>query len=139
MIDSFGTIMYSKVYGGSSEDAFVRIIHTQNGGYLALGNFRSDDGSLPNNSGEYDGRAFRFSSSLDSIWSNNYGMVANSDEKLVDAVAIDKGDILMAGITDFSKKERFGNSDFWLLRTNSLGEQYLIFRTYQLPTLALII
>jgi hypothetical protein len=52
--DRHGVIEWEKTYGGSMHDYCMSICKSHDGGYVAVGSTRSDDGDIPLNQGELD-------------------------------------------------------------------------------------
>ncbi|PLW98938.1 MAG: hypothetical protein C0594_17715 [Marinilabiliales bacterium] len=99
-VDSFGSEIYTKKYGGTSDDFLNKIIHTNNGGYLIAGTSKSSDNDLPGNNGQNDIWLLRLGSSMETVWSYNYG--GPGYDEALDVLALDDGSFLVSGSTNSS-------------------------------------
>jgi len=71
--DSNGNKIWTKNYGGSSEDRLMAVTKTNDGNYMAAGYSRSNNYDIPGNNGVHDLILFKFDKDGNKIWIKNYG------------------------------------------------------------------
>ena len=72
--DSSGTVVWKKTFGGTSDDEFMGIATTTDGGYIVVGDSSSTDGDLAGlNSGPRDAIIVKYDSSGTVLWNKNFG------------------------------------------------------------------
>ena len=95
-IDSVGTLIWQKSYGGSDNEEAESVIQTLDGGYLVVGYSNSDDYDVANNNGYSDVWVLKLSASGNLEWSkvigdnrNNiaYSVVQDNDSFLYISIA----------------------------------------------------
>jgi len=103
-LDSNGTVMWQKTYGGSSYDGAYSIQQTQDGGYIVAGSFGGDAWVL------------KLNSSGNVQWQKTYG--GSSYDFAHSIQQTEDGGYIVAGET-----ESFGAGgyDFWVLKLDSSG------------------
>ncbi|MBP6574704.1 MAG: T9SS type A sorting domain-containing protein [Flavobacteriales bacterium] len=67
-LDANGSTQWQRQFGGSENDELIDIITTTDGGYLAVGESRSNDGDLTENFGSNDGWVVKLDSNGDILW-----------------------------------------------------------------------
>lgn len=70
-----GNIEWLKTYGGSFDDAFISIIQSQDGNFIAAGYSESNDNDVHGNHGAYDVWLVKTDTTGNIIWSKCYGTV----------------------------------------------------------------
>jgi hypothetical protein len=111
-IDSIGKQIWSKTYGGTGDDSIYAVAQTNDGGY-ALAGYTQSYGA-----GSYDFWLTKTDSLGNSLWTKTYGGTA--DDYALSLVNLPNGGYAIGGYTESSGS---GNGDFWLVRTNSDGNQ----------------
>jgi hypothetical protein len=128
-INSIGNIEWQKTIGGNGTDAIQDIKQTKDGGYILAGISSSDisgdkTDSIRGNSGFEDYWIIKINSLGNIEWQKVYGG-SNSDFLKSINLTIDGGYILggkSSSPISGEKSENFrGQSDYWILKVNSLG------------------
>ncbi len=109
--DSSGDTMWTRTYGGTDDDCGYSVAQTSDGDYLMVAETRSYG------AGETDAWLLKTDSLGDTMWTRVYGG-ARRDECYSLALTPDGGCII-AGLT---RSFAAGESDLWLLKTDSLGD-----------------
>jgi hypothetical protein len=109
--DSSGDTMWTRTFGGADDDCGYSVAQTSDGGYILVAETRSSG------AGETDAWLLKTDSSGDTLWTRVYGGV-RSDECYSLALAADGGYIIAGSTRSFAA----GESDVWLLKTDSLGD-----------------
>jgi hypothetical protein len=108
--DSGGTVIWSKIYGGNSQDDFHQVYKTNDGGFLMSGTSRSSGALEPNM------WLMKTNSSGDSTWSKTYGG-DNHDHGYSAVQTADGGYIFVGYTSSFG----FNGEDAYVVKTNSAG------------------
>ncbi len=108
--DSFGDSLWTRRYGGNTEEVAVRLMATSDGGY-ALAGWTNSFGA-----GARDGWLLKTNASGDSLWSQTYG--GTNTEYVYDAIKTSDDGFLLAGRTS---SYGAGLADAWVVKTDSLG------------------
>jgi hypothetical protein len=121
------TLLWSKTYGGSSDDRGADIITTNDDGFALLGYSKSDNGDVTLNAGAQDFWILKISNNGDILWQKTFGYTgADSGTALLQTQ--DNG-FLITGVLDVSASGGQGNSksakhaggDVWALKLASTG------------------
>ncbi|MFZ7116406.1 MAG: T9SS type A sorting domain-containing protein [Bacteroidota bacterium] len=72
-INSSGTILWRRTYGGSEREIPGKILQTSDGGYIFCGSSQSFDHDVSNNYGGYDVWVVKINSTGGIVWEKNYG------------------------------------------------------------------
>jgi hypothetical protein len=115
---SSGSLMWSRTYGGSSEDRATAVRQTGDGGY-AIAGYTQCYGA-----GYYDFYLIKTSSTGDTLWTRTYG--GSGGEFAYAMETTDDGGFALAGLTNSFGA---GFNDMYLVRTNGSGDT-LWTRTY---------
>ena len=121
-IDSNGTLLWQKTFGGSNAEVAYAIGSTADGGYIVAGSTLSANGDVVGNHGSDDVWVIKLNSSGNLIWKKCYGG-SGSDA----AYAMDKtsdGGAILAGYTKSSNGNVTGNhlsGDYWILKIDRNG------------------
>ncbi len=106
-LDADRNIEWQKSFGGSDRDALTSIVQTNDGGYIAAGSTRSNDGDVKNNHGDIDCWVIKLKSNGSIQWKKTYGGSrydeANSIQQTVD------GGFVIAGSTSSNDGDVTGN------------------------------
>jgi len=118
--DSGGTVIWSKIYGGNSQDDFHQAFETTDNGFLLSGTSRSSGALEPNM------WLVKTDASGDSVWSQTYGG-DNHDHGYGAVQTLDGGYIFVGYSSSFG----FNSEDAFVVKTNSIGEisDYLTYVT----------
>ncbi|MBP6334432.1 MAG: T9SS type A sorting domain-containing protein [Bacteroidia bacterium] len=109
--DSGGTVLWTKNYGGNSQDDFHQINHTLDGGFILSGTTRS--------SGPFDPNLWivKTTANGDSIWSRTYG--GDNNDHGYCAIATSDGGYLTVGYTG---SFAFNAEEAYVIKSNGIGE-----------------
>ena len=110
--------------GGSKNESGQCIVDTSDGGYAVLGYTQSMDGDVANKTdSSYDFWLLKFNAVGQQQWQNIYG--GSDDERGQEIITTVDGGFAIVGSSksnDGDVSENSGSSDFWILKTNSLGD-----------------
>ncbi len=109
---SLGSPVWSRTFGGAGDEWAFSVIQTGDGGY-ALTGYTNSTGA-----GNMDAWLVKTDSSGNELWSKTYGGIGY--EWASSVIQTGDGGYVLAGTTNSS---RDGNYDFWLVKTDSLGNQ----------------
>jgi hypothetical protein len=124
-MDDQGNRIWSKTYGGSSDDHFTSFITMPDGGSVVTGYSASNNGDVPGNKGETDVWILRLNNSGTVLWKKNFG---GSNYDMAHAIAATPdGGIAITGTTesndgDLAGMGHHGLKDMWVLKLNSNGD-----------------
>ncbi len=109
-IDTSGTELWSKSFGGNGSDIFNKVIPLALGGYLAVG-YTNSFGA-----GNYDGIVVKFDASDKIVWSKTFGGTGN--DRIYTVLELSDRSLLISGYT-----ESFGVQlrDIMLIKLNNNG------------------
>jgi len=110
--DSLGNVQWNKTYGGVSGDGARSVIQSVDGGYALAGETASFG------SGSNDFWLVKTNSTGDMKWNRTYGGGVNDFSQSM-AQTSDRGYVLAGFTNSFGA----GGSDFWLVKTDSLGKE----------------
>lgn len=108
---AFGQITFQKTYGGIAGGVGYSVEQTTDGGYIIVGSSYSASGVAP------DIFLVKTNSNGDSVWTKTYGG-ADIDEANCVHQTFDGGYIICGSTFSFG----VGNSDVYLIRTDSVGD-----------------
>ncbi len=125
--DAQGDTLWTKAYGGSAIDYGRDIRPTADGGYIAVGESRSNDGYVHGHKGttsSYDAWVLKLNASGDTVWTRSYGGAAADGANLVRQTQ--DGGYLIGGYTASSTDDLDGTTATgnygWVLRLNAQGD-----------------
>ncbi len=130
-----GTILWNKVYGGSSDDKATSIKKTNDGGYIVSGYSRSDDGDVSENSGFHDYWIVKLDGTGNLQWEKSFGY-PGSDQAL-NVLQTSDGGYFTTGFLDVTASNGEGNDtrgtlhgvgEYWGIRMDANGNK--IWRNY---------
>jgi hypothetical protein len=113
-LDHDGTIMWQRCLGGSSDDVAQRIRQTSDGGYIAAGWSRSDDGDVSGNHGSMDCWIVKIDANGSPVWQRCLG--GSGDDSAQSIQQTSDGWYILAGWTDSNDGDVRGNhgsADAW--------------------------
>lgn len=117
-----GIAEWEKTFGGTGDDKANFIFQLKNHQYLVAGNEYSCERNFKTNHGFADGWVIKLSRIGTMIWQKFFGGSEYDDFKV--AMESPDGGYLFAGNTcssDGDVKQNHGNSDYWIIKTDSNG------------------
>lgn len=123
--DRLGKIQWQKTYGGSDYEQANSIQQTKDGGYVACGWTRSNDGDVKGNQGNYDFWVIKLDSSGTLKWQRSLGGSGGDLAYSIEQTK-DKGYIVAGGTTSKDGQVTglhgtIGKEDFWVVKLNASG------------------
>lgn len=121
--NSNGEIEWERNFGGSGDDSISSIIK-ESDGFILGGQSNSTDGEVGSNNGENDIWLFKINNDGDVLWFHSYG---GSETENVQSIRKSKtGGYIICANSRSSDGDisgtNFGLQDYWIVRTNNLGE-----------------
>ena len=116
-IDNQGAVVWEQSFGGSAFDDVHSIKATPDGGYLLVGNSKSNDGDLNQNFGENDFWLLKTDANGTLEWQQNFG--GSGLDFAFDAIAINNDEFIIVGETasiDFPGVVNKGGQDLVILK-----------------------
>ena len=121
-LNSFGTIVWQKVLGGSGTETAYSIQQTSDGGYIVAGNSSSADGDITGNLGEYDYWVVKLDINGNITWQKSLGGSDNDNAYSIQQTS--DGGYVVAGQTnsfDGYVTGNHGSTDCWIVKLTSAG------------------
>jgi hypothetical protein len=125
-LNSAGTIIFQKTFGGSLDETANSVMPTTDGGYIVAGNAESTNGDVTGNHGGYDAWILKLSAAGIIEWKKTFGGSgeehANAVRQLVD------GGYVIAGVGESTDGDLAGagytgtGGDCWVLKLNASGD-----------------
>ena len=127
--DSIGNIIWSKMYGGSSEDFLYSICKTNDGNFVLGGFSRSNDGDVGFNNGSADYWVIKVDSAGNLLWSKTYGG-SSMDYCFRVRETLDHSLVMIGYTVSYDSgfactQNQIGNSQDWLVKLDSTGNLLL--------------
>jgi len=122
-INSIGTIMWKKNYGGSSYDSLLGIESTIDGGYILAGGSQSSDGDITINKGRSDFWIIKIDAIGNLVWEKSYGG-SNFDAAFGGIKKTSSGDFIIAGESNSIDGDVTGNNNTlngWVIKIDANG------------------
>lgn len=122
-LDAFGTLLWSKSYGGSFSDTAYSAVETQTGDFIIVGSSDSEDVDISNNKGSYDFWVLKLSSSGNMLWEKSFG--GSEIDRARDVALTSDGNFLITGDSRSSNNDltnNYGVSDIWIIKIDPNGE-----------------
>jgi hypothetical protein len=122
-IDGSGNKVWSKSFGGNSDDNLMSVV-TTNDGFLALGSSKSANGDLGENRGGYDAWLVKVDGSGSKQWVKSYG--GNNEDIMTNLVTVAAGGFVMGGYTNSVTGDVIrtsGDYGGWLLKVDASGNK----------------
>jgi len=121
------TLEWSKTYGGSLDDRGNQLIQTQDGGFLVVGESKSNDEDVALNAGSYDFWIVKLNSSGTIVWEKSLGYVGQDKANAV--IQTSDNGYLITGVLDVTASGGAGNSkaafhaggDYWVVKLSENG------------------
>ena len=126
-------IIWQQCYGGTGNDYFTDAIITQDNGILAAIRPLSDEGDLEGmTKAEASGWVIKYNPDMSIQWQRHFGYL-DCFREVYKIIELENGDIVFGGaVASFSGSDcigEIGGSDFFLLKTDSFGNE-LWYQTY---------
>ncbi len=125
-MNSSGTGIWNKRFGGNADDKLTSIIATKDGGYLLTGYSASGSGGDKTQSGRggLDFWTVKIDAAGKKVWDRTYG--GSDDDQPGALLQTSDGGYLMAGkslsgISSDRTQSSWGSSDFWVVKTDGNG------------------
>lgn len=121
-LNSTGTIVWQKTYGGSDDDVFSTIKQTKDGGYIVVGYSKSRDGDVTGNHGNYDSWVLKLSNQGNIEWQKSYGGYDTETAFWIEQTS--DGGYIFTGYSNSNSGDVTGNHgdfDFWVVKVNYAG------------------
>ncbi|HPO26412.1 MAG TPA: chitobiase/beta-hexosaminidase C-terminal domain-containing protein [Petrotogaceae bacterium] len=122
--DADGIKVWSKVFGGSEDDFFNRILQTSDGGYIAVGRTTSNNGDISGNQGNFDGWIIKVDASGNKLWSKCFG--GSEDDFFNRIIQTADGGYIVVGFTGSNNGDISGNQgnfDGWIIKIDASGNK----------------
>ncbi|MBA2744619.1 MAG: hypothetical protein H0U44_00200 [Flavisolibacter sp.] len=122
--DANGNKLWSKSFGGSSEDNLSKIVATSDGGYMAIGSSKSNNGDIGSNKGGFDAWIIKVDGNGNKQWVKTYG--GGNEEYMTGLVPAPGGGFAVGGYTnshtgDVSRTS--GDYGGWLFKIDNNGNK----------------
>ena len=120
-INSIGTIIWQKKFGGTGNESIERGIQTNDGGYIFCGNTNSSNNNVTTSFGGMDGWIVKLSALGVIEWQKSFGGL--STDSFADVKQTLDGNYIIVGTTNSNNNGivTHGLDDFWVLKINSTG------------------
>jgi len=121
-LNSTGSIVWQKSYGGSKDDQATSVEQTADGGYIVAGYSQSTNGDISGNNGYDDFWVIKLNSTGDLVWEKALG--GTSFERYPDIHQTSDGGYIMAGLTASNNGDvvgNHGNRDVWVVKLSNDG------------------
>lgn len=112
-----GNLVWTKNFGGITEDRALGISPKADGGLLLAGLSTSSNGDVGGNYGSKDGWLLNLNTDGEIIWEKNFG--GNFDDRLFAVLELPAGGYACAGFAKSGNQDLNGNhgeEDFWVIR-----------------------
>jgi hypothetical protein len=121
-LNSMGTLIWQKSYGGSGADFAESVQETSDGGLIIAGYTSSNDGDVTSNNGSYDFWILKTNPNGLIEWQKSYG--GTQDEQAYSVRQTNDGGFIVCGTTKSNNANVSGNHgsmDCWLIKLNNSG------------------
>jgi hypothetical protein len=115
--DAFGNMEWSQTYGGAGSDWASSVVATSDGGYAIAGTWNF---TMSIDTGGGDFWLIKTDSNGDVEWNQKYG--GEGEDLAYSLVATSDGGYAIAGTWYFRGPLMMGSADFWLVKTDLLGD-----------------
>jgi|GEM_PF-1053144 len=122
-ISNNGSIIWKKCYGGTGIDNGVRILETNDGGFLVIGHTNSNNGDVSGNHGDRDIWVLKVNKNGLLQWQKCLG--GSGDDYPTDIIPTSDGNYLFSGFTTSNNGDISGNHggyDFWVGKISNSGK-----------------
>ena len=118
-----GTIIWEKSYGGSEIDEARGVVSSEDGGYVIVGDTRSNDQDISSNNGAADLWMIKIDESGNLLWNRSFGGSSFDVSRSI-VKTIDNGYIISGSSRssdgDVSKDQ--GQNDAWIVKVSNDGQ-----------------
>ena len=126
-LNALGNVEWENTVGGGNFDRFYSVEETPDGGFILGGQSLSGGGwgdKSESNKGGYDYWIVKLNADGVVEWDRSYGGLGN--DQLYNAQPTSDGGFILAGTSDSGisgdkTENRVGNSDYWVIKTDALG------------------
>lgn len=121
-INSSGTLIWEKSFGGSEIDICYAIAQTSDGNFVLAGDSRSADGDITGARGNADFWILKIDPNGNTIWQKSFGGSAFDSAR--GAAPTSDGGVLISGASrssDVDLSQNLGQNDFWIMKLSSSG------------------
>jgi hypothetical protein len=120
-LNTSGSILWQKCYGGSASDRGYMLIPTNDGNYCLLGEASSNNGDVSQNNGSSDIWLIKINPSGDILWQKCYGGTGSESSGISILETDDWGFIFVGSTTsnDGNVTGNHGSYDAWIVKTES--------------------
>lgn len=122
-IDSAGTILWEKKYGGSAPDNLVWIDIANDGSLYCVGHSSSNDRDFAENKGNYDIWILKLNDTGELIWKKNFG--GSDADRATQVKALTGGGCAISGLTSSSNgdmADNHGGTDGFVAKLSANGD-----------------
>jgi len=130
-IDSIGTLLWQKNFGGSDSDEPQQVMESSDGSIIVVGRTFSNDFDVTGNHGLADTWILKLDAAGNVIWKSVYG--SSGGEMGFDVVETSDGNFVVygsAGAADGEVSSIIGLADLWLFKINSTNGTIIWEHTY---------
>ena len=123
-IDSIGTLLIQKTFGGTQWESFQDIKATSDGGSIAIGFSESNNGDLTTNNGLVDVWVVKLDDNIEIEWQKSFG---GSNDDIGEAIVeTADGDLIFSARSRSNDGDVSGNhapstDDFWTVKLDVVG------------------
>lgn len=121
-LDTNGTLVNQKTYGGTDHDLAKTLVTTKDGGYLVAGRAASNNEDVKGNHGGDDFWVLKLTALGNVEWQKTIGGTKNESAYAI--ISASDGGCFIAGDAESSDGDVTGNqggSDYWVVKLNSTG------------------
>jgi len=121
-VNSSGTLLWQKSYGGSNWDAALSVQQTTDGGYIVAGESASNDGDVSGNHGDKDFWIIKLDSVGTLSWQKSLGGSAWDSAESIEQTA--DGGYIVAGSSESNDGDltlNQGDKDYWVVKLDANG------------------
>ncbi|MFH2095723.1 MAG: T9SS type A sorting domain-containing protein, partial [Bacteroidota bacterium] len=115
--DSLGDTLWTRCYGGSSNDEGYAMLENPDGSFILAGSSDSDDGDVCGHTANLDGWVMKINPAGDILWSHCFGDIY--DDELFDICHDGNGGYMATGYSVTGSA--FAPEDYWIIHIDSLG------------------
>ena len=121
-IDSIGTLMWEKTFGGTLDDTPLSIAKTNDNSFIIGGYTYSNDSDVTFNHGQEDCWVIKIDSIGNLLWQKSFG--GSVLEKVTSIIQTNDGGFAFNGFTNSTSGDvsgNHGNNDYWFVKLDSSG------------------
>ncbi len=124
-IDTEGTMLWEKSFGGSGIDTGHAAVKTNDGNYLITGAAISSDGNISNSKGNSDAWVIKINDNGEMLWEKSFGGSGFDAAWAIDSGSGIFSSYVIAGnskSTDGDTTMNHGENDFWVFKIDTNGK-----------------